>query len=238
KGGMFDPVLTGGSKNFDRYNHIELSNKIVNPITKNAIKALLELNESDYNDIMEGKKLVDGSTGMEYFEKALGKISVDGELTSLTNYKKRAPKSKINLINRKLRYLNALKDNKLKPTDYLISKVPVVPTGFRPIMTLPTGTIEPASLNFMYRDIGLASKLANEKSFPNFLKNKARKVLYDQVSGMQGVTDPTINRQTTTRKIKSALTELGGAGSPKGGFLHSKLLSKTQDYIGSSVIAV
>lgn len=238
KGGMFDRVLTGGDKNFTVYNHIDLETKIPNPITKNAIKILLDLKDDEYEAILKGEKTVDGKTGVDWFEAKLKAIDLDTDIKKLEDAKKTAPKTRINTIIRKLRYLRALKNNNLKPEDYLISKLPVIPTGFRPILALPNGTIEPAPLNHLYRDTAIAVKLANEKTFPKFLKDDAKYNLYKTISGLQGVTEPTINSQNTQRQLRSALTEIAGSGSPKGGFIHSKLLSKTQDYIGSSVAAV
>jgi DNA-directed RNA polymerase beta subunit/DNA-directed RNA polymerase beta' subunit len=241
KNGMFDPNLTGGSQNMTRYNHIDLGVKIPNPITKNAIKVMLDLSESDFNGILKGDKKVAGLSGMRFFEQRLKNLNTTSEIAKLEKQKGKAPKSKINMINRKLRYLKALEHNGLKPEDYLISKLPVIPTKFRPILPLPNGTIEPAPINNLYRDTALAVKLSNEKIFPNFLKDEARAELYNVVSGLAGVTEPTINTQNSLikkRDLKSVLTEIGGSGSPKGGFLHSKVLSKTQDFIGNSVIAI
>jgi DNA-directed RNA polymerase beta subunit/DNA-directed RNA polymerase beta' subunit len=238
KGGMFDPILTGGMKNFDRYNHMDLGVKIPNPITKNAIKSLLDLSDSDFDNILKGDKVIGGKTGSEYMDIKLKEIDVNKTIKKLETDKITAPKTKINTINRKLRYLRALRGSGIEPHEYMISKIPIIPTGFRPIITLPNGTIEPAPINQLYRDVAIASKLATDKTFPKKLRNEATHELYNTLSGLQGVTDPTINKQTTTRKLKSVLTELAGSGSPKGGFIHSKLLSKTQDYIGSSVIGV
>lgn len=241
RGGMFDPILTGGTENSTRYNHIDLNTKIPNPITKNAIKILLDLTEPEFNDILSGKKNMQGLTGASFFEKKLKEIDPKVELAKIESQKINAPKSKINLLNRKLRYLRALVNNGIKPEEYMISKLPIIPSKFRPILQLPNGTIEPAPINNLYRDVALATKLANEKSFPKFLKNDATHELYNTVSGLIGVTEPTVNTQNSlikARNIKSVLTEIGGSGSPKGGFLHSKILAKTQDLIGNSVIAI
>lgn len=241
KGGMFDPILTGGTGNMDRYNHIELGTSIPNPITKNAIKSLLDLSDKDFSDVLKGTKSINGKTSNEYFQKALENIDIDKEIKRLEEYKKTAPKTKINNVNRKLRYLRALKSYGLVPKDYLISKLPVIPQKFRPILPLPNGTIEPAHINNLYRDTALAVGLVNDKNIPNFLRNESREELYNIISGLQGVTEPTINTQNSLsgkRGLRSVLTEFAGAGSPKGGFLHSKLLAKTQDYIGNSVIAI
>lgn len=241
RGGMFDPILTGGTENSTRYNHIDLNTKIPNPITKNAIKILLDLTESEFSDILSGKKNMQGLTGASFFEKKLKEIDPKAELAKIESQKINAPKSKINILNRKLRYLRALVNNNIKPEEYMISKLPIIPSKFRPILQLPNGTIEPAPINNLYRDVALATKLANEKSFPKFLKNDATHELYNTVSGLIGVTEPTVNTQNSlikARNIKSVLTEIGGSGSPKGGFLHSKILAKTQDLIGNSVIAI
>lgn len=236
KGGMFDPKLTGGPNNSDLFAHIEMNSKVPNPIAKNAIMVLLNLTNEDFSSVLSGKKSIDGLTGIEFFEKKLGQINVTKEIEKIETLKKTAPKTKINDYNRKLRYLRALKSENLKPSDYLISKVPVIPTRFRPIIPLPTGSIEPAPINFLYRNIGMASKIAKDKVLPQFLKNEAIGEMYNQVSDFQGVTEP--RNTNPKRKLKSITMELAGTGSPKGGFIHSKALAKTQDYIGSSVIAV
>lgn len=237
KGGMFDPSLTGGSHNSDISNHIDLGFKVPNPITRNAVKSILNISsDDDFDQILAGKKTVDGLTGPDFFEKKLEAINLNKEIEKIEAEKKTSGKSKLNNLNRRLRYLRAIKTYGLKPIDYMISKVPVIPTKFRPIIPLPNGTIEPAPINHLYRDIAIASKLANDKSLPKFLKREGMAEAYNAISKMQGVTEPITNDASKT--VRSVMTDLAGAGSPKGGFIHSKLLSKTQDYIGNSVIGV
>ena len=62
-------------------------------------------------------------------ESLLSKINVNSELESLKEQSKHITnKTQLNKVHKKLRYLQALKDKKMQPTDYMIKNVLVVPS--------------------------------------------------------------------------------------------------------------
>ncbi|MCF1193607.1 hypothetical protein LRR18_18635, partial [Mangrovimonas sp. AS39] len=62
----------------------------------------------------------------------------------------------VNTLNKRLRYLNVLREHKLAPDKaYVLTILPVMPPIFRPIYPLPSGDIQVAPINKHYRDIAL-----------------------------------------------------------------------------------
>ena len=94
KGGLFDPLITGGISG-DKWNHIELAEELPNPIFENAIKSLLGMTQSIYDDIIAGRRYVskdgkilteetdDSVTGGPGIKVLLSKIDVDKKIASL-----------------------------------------------------------------------------------------------------------------------------------------------------------
>ena len=66
-----------------------------------------------------------------------------------------APPTNINVLNTKVRNLQALVDLKMTPKEaYTTQLVPILPPKFRPIYPLPSGDLVPSDINKHYRDIG------------------------------------------------------------------------------------
>jgi DNA-directed RNA polymerase beta subunit len=164
KGGLFDPVITGGIAG-DKWNHIELAEAMPNPIFENAIKSILGVTQAIYDDIIAGRRYVsktgqivteetdDTVTGGEGILKLLSKIDVEKEIKKLkvSAGKKKGPA--LDKINKTIRYLRALKKNNLKPKDYMVTNVPVLPARLRPIYPLPDGSLNVTEVNHLYKDL-------------------------------------------------------------------------------------
>jgi hypothetical protein len=144
KDGFFDVAKSGGISGTN-YMHIELPERMPNPIFENAILSLTGLKGKEYEAIIGGKKFIskDGKvvdqadthskSGGEAIANLLDKVDVDSELTkSKTELKRLASKgatdTDIDRMNRKVRYLSALKDLKMTPAGaYVRKNIPVVP---------------------------------------------------------------------------------------------------------------
>jgi intein/homing endonuclease len=236
KGGLFDPEIFGGA-NGKKWGHIELATKIPNPIMEGAITKLLDLTVPEFEAIISYKKELNGKTGFKAIEDALSKIDIDKELLRLKRELETAPEQKINVINKKIRYLSALKRFGLKPTDYLIKKVPVLPPIYRPIYPLPSGDLMVSPINKHYRDVSLINesvKKVKQAGLPDEFNVKNEITLYKAVKALQGLSEPVTYTQ---EKYEGALKTLAGS-SPKYGFIHDKLFSKKQDMSARSTVGL
>jgi len=234
KGGLFDVATTGGMKG-KNWSHIELAERIPNPIYEDAITKILDLSEKDYNSILTGKKELNGDTGVSAIVKSLKDLNIDAQIDSISKELKVAPPTNINKLNTRLKYLKVLKELNYKPEEaYTITKLPVIPPQFRPVYPLPSGDLMVSDLNKHYRDVGVINK--NFREAKDFLTKedniKTANDLYLTVKALQGFSDPITYSKN---KYKGTTTELG---EMKTGLIQGALWTKRQDLSARSTITV
>lgn len=242
KGGFLDPLKFGGFKG-DKWGHITLKEAVVNPVFENAVRKVTGLG-TKYDQIIEGKlHLKDGEfnsegkglTGGPAIEKLLKEINVDEQITTLTAKSKRATASTLDDINKRLRYLLALKKFDLKPEEaYIRKSVPVIPPKFRPIYTLPDGSVTTSDVNLIYQNLGILNTVHNlpvTELLAEEEKAAIRKDVNEHMKAVSGLHDMNIKG----KERAGFISEIAGS-QPKEGFFISKMLSKKQDFVGRGTI--
>jgi DNA-directed RNA polymerase beta subunit/DNA-directed RNA polymerase beta' subunit len=245
KGGFFDPNKTGGFQG-TKWGHIELQEPVVNPVFEAAIKKITGLG-GKYDNLINGKLFYNkgefntegkGLTGGAAVEKILKDIDVKSELKKLYTKATDARGAKLDDINKKIRYFEALDKYNLSPDKaYIRKKVPIIPPQYRPIYPLPDGNITSSDINFLYRDIGILNDMAKKPVMdwlPEEEKADLRKDIHETVKGISGLTD--INIQGRPREGFISEIKGGASGQPKEGFFISKVLSRKQDFVGRGTI--
>lgn len=231
RGGLFDPVLTGGL-NGSKWSHVQLAEPMVNPVFEQPIRRMLGVRQKDLEDTLINK-------GGAEIQRQLSKIDLKERERDILDKLKTARKDQRNNLIRSLKDVRALKDSGLRPDEaYTISKVPIPPPVYRPIVPGKKGDLQVSDTNMLIRDTMLANdSVEKTKGLPDDVRAKARKHLYDTLSAQAGVRDP-VSPQLANRGVKGYISRLSGAGvGPKHGFFHSKLLSKRQDLSGRGTIA-
>lgn len=250
-GGLFDPKKTGGLDGTG-WTHIKLANRMPNPIFEKAITQLLGITGSQYKGLtgyMDGYTYYPPSLGIDdtgnivpkaaattigfgAIDKLLGSIDVEKELASTKTELANAPVSSVDRLNRKLRYLNMLSKNGLKPSEvYMQSVVPVLPPSFRRVNQLPNGGLRFDGINNLYRDVGFLNNTLKEGE-DRLTPESAMRTnveLYGALKALSGV------GQLSDPKSKGILEILKGP-SPGEGYIHQKLLKRKQDLTMRSVI--
>jgi DNA-directed RNA polymerase subunit beta' len=261
KGGLFDPVKAGGMQG-EHYTHFELPEKILNPITATAAATMLDMPLDGLESIINGKSFVDKDSGKivkpgtpnsfsggPAVEKLLSQINVNKELeklqsdaTVITN------KTQLNKVHRKLRYLKALKENKMQPTDYMIKNVLVVPSKYRPMFTMGTdNTVIMSDVNDLYQQTAYTSdalkdlkitldETIKDDNIKNIQLAESRGQLYQDVKALSGLREPTAYLHRIKDK-KGFVSQIdGGKKQTKEGFFQDKVLERRQDLVGRSTI--
>lgn len=261
KEGLFDPVKAGGLFG-DHYTHFKLSEKVLNPITAPAAAALIDLPVSKMNDIIAGKKFVNKTTGEivkpgtqgsisggPAINLLLGRVKVDKELTNTQEIAKRITNpSELNKAHCKIRYLKSLQENKMKPTDYMVSNMLVTPSKYRPVVTMGTdNTVILSDINDLYqqtsrtssalRDLKKQTKEIGSDDIENLQLAEIRGALYDDVKAVSGLAEPTSYLHRLRNK-KGFITQIDGGKTKqtKEGFFQDKVLERRQDLVGRSTI--
>jgi DNA-directed RNA polymerase subunit beta' len=254
KGGFFDRAKTGGLDG-GGYTHIDLPERLPNPIFEGAIRNLTGLSKPQYNDLIAGKRFLgkDGKitdktspgyvTGGEAISHLLKGIDVEQEMKNASALlKSRAAKpdtkaTEIDSLNRKVRYLAALKELNLKPTDaYTRSTVPVVPPKFRPIEELPGIGRSVSPSNYLYQGLGIlaeAHKYPVMKYLDDSEKAQLRQETYKQTRVISGL--EALYPRGKDQPAEGFLQQISN-NQPKQGFFLNKLITKKQDLVGRGVI--
>jgi hypothetical protein len=229
EGGLFDPTLVG--INGDNYNHINLHHKIPNPMAEEHIRKLLKMTKVNYEESAASGKI----------EKELEKLDVDEKIAELKNLVASKRKSGRDDAIKALSFLTMLKNNDLKPTDMLLSKVPIIPAQYRPVMAQGNQVLT-ADINELYKDLMLVNNsYQSAKEHEGIIDpehiNTAKKQIYNGVKAIYGLGDP-IKQKSIEKGYKGLLaTALGlQGGSAKESMFQAKVVNKPIDLVGRAVL--
>lgn len=225
KDGLFDPVITGILG--DRYNHVELSRPIPNPISEDYLRKLLGVTEKQYLSMLISGELKD----------KLKSIDLDKKIKENTAYLKTGKRSQRENALKVLSFLKMLKTNNMHPVDLMLSKVPVIPAQFRPTIAQGDQIIS-APVNTLYKEmIELNNSLKDTKDLPPELIHKLKQDHYDSVKAVYGLGNP-VSVKSKEKGLKGLLgTTLGlHGGSAKSTMFQSKVVNKPLDLTGRAVL--
>lgn len=245
-GGFFDKAKFGGLRG-DKWGHLTLQEPVVNPVFESAVKKITGLG-TKYDKLVEGKAFLhpdgkikseagkDALTGGNAIKKILKEMDVEKELNStLKKLEGTQSKSTRDSLNKKARYLTALKKTGLDPDEaYMRQKMPVLPPQYRPLYQLPDGNITTSDVNFLYQNVGVLNEMMKQPVMdllPEEEKADIRKEMTDHMRAVSGITDQSIKG----RERKGFISQIAGP-QPKKGFFIDKVLAKQQDYAGRGTI--
>ncbi len=261
KEGLFDPVKAGGMMG-EHYTHFSLPEKILNPINGRAAATLLDIPMTKLDDIINGKQFVDRATGAfvkpgttnaisggPAIEIMLSKVNVDEDLKQAQGIAETSTKStELNKMNRRIRFLKSLKENKRKPSDYMISNVLVTPSKYRPMFSMGTeGTVIMSDINDLYQQAAYSADalktldrdlkdVVSDEDIRNLQLAESRGQLYQDVKAIAGLREPTSFLHKIKDK-KGYIAQIdGGKKQTKEGFFQDKVMERRQDLVGRSTI--
>jgi len=227
-GGLFDPTLVG--IHGDNYNHINLHHRIANPMAEEHLRKLLKMTKVSYEEAVASGKLEQELKGMDLDKKI-------AELKSQVGSKKKSGRDD---AIKALSCLTMLKANDLKPEDMLLSKIPVIPAQYRPVMVQGNQTLT-ADVNELYKDLMIVNKSLHEaKDSPDISAehlHTAKKQLYNGVKAVYGLGEP-INQKSIEKGYKGLLASALGlqGGSAKESMFQAKVVNKPVDLVGRAVL--
>jgi len=244
KGGLFDQGLTGGIQG-ENWNHIQLAEPMPNPVFETAIKSLLDMRQNMFDDIVGGRRWVDKQgkmhikagpgrvTGGAGIQMLLGKVDMKALAEKLELTAKKKKGADLDKINKKLRYIKALQKNNLKPTDYVVTKVPVIPAKLRPVYGLADGSLDVTEVNHLYRDlieVNNHQKDFNKMGLPDEDKARLRENTYKGMKAVAGL-HPSIDG----RNRRGLIEQIKGPRN-KEGFFQNRIMSRRQEFTGRSTV--
>ena len=231
KNGFYDPKIFGGNGNY--FGHIDLGTKIINPNYKEFIARATGMTpkklEEEINNNHIGK--------IEKMIKGINLNSLEKKLKD--EIKKTNNTTIINQNVKMIKAIKKIKDNNIDLTNAaLISKIPVIPTKYRPISKLPNGAVVDHDINNHYAAIidGVKTlKMAKAKYGENSpLVGALRTELQNHVGAMYGVNespDPALRR----KEVKSVQEFIAGK-KPKESFWQRNILQNRVFSSGRAVV--
>lgn len=237
-GGLFDEGLTGGvlGKN---WTHIDLAAPLPNPVMEDSIRTLLDLTAKKLNNIVIGKDTLNGKTGGEAIRDALKKIDINKEIETQLKLAQGSRKVARDKAIKKLRVLYGVRNTGVKPEDYILTKVAVIPPIHRPISpSAGSGPDIVADANYLYRDLIMSNNDITETLSLGLDDDDedlqaAREHQYTAMKKLFGLQAPDVTKGE--KPVKGFIQQIVGT-SPKFGMFQAKLLKKRQDLTGRAVI--
>jgi DNA-directed RNA polymerase subunit beta' len=245
-GGIFDEKITGGLGG-RKWSHINLAEPIPNPVFEKPIQRLVGLSKKEYYDVVTGSRgvtptgnLTDvdaGITGGAAIKMLLDRIDVKKELASSKRALTLAKGAKIDPALKKVKYLKALDELGLKPSEaYILHHLPVIPPVMRPVSVLPSGDLKLADLNGLYSEFAQVNDSLKDpflnKNYTDASKKSLRADFYDGVKTIAGLGIPYEDQKA---KQKGVIQQISGV-SPKEGYFQKTLMNRRQDLTMRSTI--
>jgi hypothetical protein len=224
-GGLFDPAKTGILG--DRYNHIDLVHPIPNPISEDFLRKLLKITQKEYDRLVSTGEVVD----------RIKEVDTDKALAEYTKYLKTGKKSERDNAVKLLSFLKMLKHNKMTPKDLIISKIPIIPLQYRPVMAQGDLTLS-ADVNNLYKDLILNNRsLKDTTDVPQEIVDRLRLDQYKGAKAVFGLGEP-ISPKNKEKQLKGLLSTALGihGGSAKTTMFQSKVVNKPLDLVGRAVL--
>lgn len=234
KGGLFDIAKTGGAGG-RRFAKISLPTKIPHPLFMDPIQKLLGVTGKQLTAILGGKEKFHGKTGPQAIEAALSRVDIDREMDLAKETIRSGRKTHRDLAVKRLNYLAGLKKMGVEAKELMISKIPVIPPQYRPIVQ--SGGMDMVhDLNYLYHDLLQARKNFEEAEEEFGDAGDEYITMMDAVRAISGLRDP-VNPKSAEQGVKGILKYAIGLGNtPKSAFFQRRVVGSAVDTIGRGVI--
>lgn len=231
KGGLFDPKLTGGNSNQDRWAAIALPEPIPNPVMEEPVRRVLGLTTKKLQAVISGEEKLDGKTGGAALVAALSKIDIDQEIARQKDIVRRGRGPVRDNAIKVIGYLDGCRQQGVTPKDWMVTKVPVIPPMFRPIAKAGD-TMLVADINELYRDVIESADAFKQlqKDVPDSGLTEERLNVYNAVKAAYGLGSP-ISPEGQAKGLKGAIRQVIGAGSPKCYSADTEILTLSRRWI-------
>lgn len=176
-------------------------------------------------------------TGPEAIAAAFENLDLDAMHAEDMAIVKSGKKTKRPDAIRRLGIIEGFKRSGIKPSDLMLSKVPVIPPKYRPFGVVGD-TFVPGDANELYRDLidikDAHTRLEQILGPKGAAQNKLQ--VYDAVRSVYGFGDP-VKAKTKERGVSGFLQKVTGT-SPKFSAVQRTLVSKPVDFVGRGVIGL
>jgi DNA-directed RNA polymerase subunit beta' len=206
-----------------------------------SIELFQILSELDYRkfSLKYGEIFLAG-TGTEALIKIFEKINLKKEIKKLENVLEKSALEERKRLLRRLKFLQGMERNDIRPEWMFLKILPVLPPDLRPMVQLEGGRFASSDLNDLYRRVinrNNRLKYLLEISAPEVIIRNEKRMLQEAIDSL--LDNGMRKTQVTTASTggKRALKSLADVLAGKQGRFRKNLLGKRVDYSGRSVIA-
>lgn len=207
-----------------------------------ALKRLSHIEEEDYLYLRDNNLVDFLQVGMggEVVYDILRSINLEKLYDEVLKIHSKARGDKRQKIAKRLRVIEGLIKAGVKPEWMVLTILPVLPPGLRPVVQLPGGKFATSDLNDFYRRVinrNNRLKQLIELGAPDIILRNEKRMLQEAVDQLIDLTKAQ-GRQTTRRAGTKILKSLSDNLRGKKGRFRQNLLGKRVDYSGRSTIIV
>ena len=195
----------------------------------------LEIEHEDYADLIEVEM---GATAIK---KMLDEIDSEQMIAELTEEVAGAKGQKEKKISKRLKLIEGMYAAGIKPSDLVLTVIPVIPPDLRPMIALPGGRFATSDLNDLYRRVinrNNRLKKLLDLNAPEVICRNEMRMLQEAVDALIDNSASHGNRTASSQNGRRKLKSLSDLLKGKQGRFRQNLLGKRVDYSGRSVIVV
>ena len=215
----------------------------------NKRKATLEsfkkggvITEVNYRNLPEEyEDLITVGMGATAIKKLLDEINLDELIEDLHKQEEESKGQKEKKIQKRLKTLEGMQSAGIKPTDLILTVIPVIPPDLRPMIALPGGRFATSDLNDLYRRVinrNNRLKKLLDLNAPEVICRNEMRMLQEAVDALIDNSAARGSRSASATNGRRKLKSLSDLLKGKQGRFRQNLLGKRVDYSGRSVIVV
>ncbi len=212
---------------------------------KAQLEALVKgalMSETDYRDLPEEyDELITVGMGAGSLKKLLDEIDMPKLIADLTEEVAGAKGQKEKKLVKRLKVLEGMQANGIRPSDLVMTVVPVIPPDLRPMVSLAGGRFATSDLNDLYRRIinrNNRLKKLMDLNAPEVICRNEMRMLQEAVDSLIDNSATRSSRAAVGTGARRKLKSLSDILKGKQGRFRQNLLGKRVDYSGRSVIVV
>ena len=214
--------------------------QILNGFFKGAI-----INEIDYRNLEDEDEgyedLITVEMGASGIQKLLSEIDTNQMIADLHEAVENSKGQKQKKIMKRLKVLEGMQSAGIKPTDFILEVIPVIPPDLRPMISLAGGRFATSDLNDLYRRVinrNNRLKKLLDLNAPEVICRNEKRMLQEAVDALIDNNASRGGRAASSQNGRRRLKSLSDLLKGKQGRFRQNLLGKRVDYSGRSVIVV
>ncbi len=200
------------------------------------------ISESQYQDLsLKYGHVFEAGIGAEAIYNILKEMDLEATIAQVKDIMKKTVGGSRKKLAKRLKLLNALTTNNIKPEWMIITTIPVIPPDLRPMVQLDGGRFAASDLNDLYRRVinrNNRLKKLIDLNAPEVICRNEKRMLQEAVDSL--IDNSARHGKTVTASTgqKRVLKSLADILKGKQGRFRQNLLGKRVDYSGRSVIVV